>query len=972
MTKLSKSGILPAIIAVLMLSEQGVAQSKSKLGVARVSLTNGEVTTRHGDSGDWVEGRVNLPLVEGDSIATGAASRAEVQLDFANFVRLNELTELSVAQLGNRQFRVQVAHGIVTYSELKGGEADVDIETPHVAVRPLKHGNYRVEVTGAGETIVTVRSGEAEVASREGRETLKSGRSMIVRGTAEEAEFQLAKAVRRDDWDFWNERRDKQLSQSVSRSYVSSDVYGVEDLDDHGSWRHVSGYGNTWFPTASPGWAPYRHGRWTYLDYYGWSWVGYEPWGWAPYHYGRWYQHASYGWGWYPGHRYRRHYWRPALVAFFGYNSYSGFSAGLNFGFGNIGWVPLAPYETYHPWYGGRGRYGRGGRGYGRGGGNRTTINVDNSTNIYTNYRNARAHNGVSLVDAESFSRGRVNAPRSLRAAELRRATLMRGQIPVVPARQSQGRVVRASNRSGAAGTASSVRRSSFFSRQPSRQRVARTSFDQQRESATRSVRAFADSNGRRTATAGAAGGAGRGVRGAGAGRAARTAGAPNARSSGGVRSGTSGTRSAAPGGTRGSNSGSAGGARSTARTGNNPSPSGASADTGAVGRGGVRTTSGLAPSRAETGRGRVRTSGQGGSPTSVRSAAQPVGGASGTVGQTPQFRRFGRSRTGAAAATGSSGRAGRSSGPTAASGGDQVSRSSPRTAPTSGQAWRHFGGNSRISSSSAQSRTSQPRVSGAARARSTQLPSTRATGTRATGSGNRSGSFTLPRPAQGGTNRTTSGVVPRTSSRVRTRSGSGGSSSPRTFSLPRPVEGNSARRSEGGFVPRSRSRAAEPSRSGVNRSGSISRSSTQLRSGGNRSFTPRTRSRVPSPSASRSGGSRNSAPPAARLSIPRSRSGASRAGPTPGRSSRVGPSVGRTRSSGGFGGGSRVRSAPAPRSGRGFGRTSASRAPSVRSGGGARSAPSRSRGGSIGRSGGGVRSSGGGRSSGRGSSGRR
>ena len=310
---------------------------------------------------------------------------------------------------------------------------------------------------------------------------------------------------------------------------MNSDVYGVEDLDDHGRWQYVSGYGYSWFPRVSAGWAPYRHGRWSWLDYYGWSWVGYEPWGWAPYHYGRWYHNAHYGWGWYPGHRYGRHYWRPALVAFFGYNSYSGFNFGLNFGYGNIGWVPLAPYEPYYPWYGHHYRYG-----YGHGGGvHNTTIHIDNSTNIYTNYRNARAQNGVSLVDAESFSQGRVNAPRSLRAAELRRATLMRGQIPVVPARQSQGRIVRASNASGAAGTASSLRRSSFFSRQPSRQRVARTSFDQQRQNMTRSVRAFADSNGRRTATAGAAGGSGRVRR---AGGANGSAGTPGAAASGSVQ----------------------------------------------------------------------------------------------------------------------------------------------------------------------------------------------------------------------------------------------------------------------------------------------------------------------------------------------------------------------------------------------------------------------------------------------------
>ena len=670
MKKLSKSGMLLAIIAVLTLVQPAAAQDKSELGVARISLTNGEVTTRRGDSGDWVEGRVNLPLVEGDSIATGRASRAEVQLDSANFVRLNESAELSMAQLGNRQYRIQVVRGIATYSELKGGEADVDIETPHVSVRPLKRGNYRVEVTEAGETIVTVRSGEAEIASREGRETLKSGRMMIVRGTTEEAEFQLAKATRRDDWDYWNERRDKQLQQSVSRRYVSSDIYGVEDLDDHGRWHYVSGYGYSWFPSVSAGWAPYRHGRWSYLDYYGWSWVGYEPWGWAPYHYGRWYQHANYGWGWYPGHRYRRHYWRPALVAFFGYNSYSGFNFGLNFGYGNIGWVPLAPYEPYHPWYGHRYGYGRGGYGR-RGGVNNTTIHIDNSTNIYTNYRNARARNGVSLVDAESFSQGRVNAPRSLRAAELRRATLMRGQIPVVPARQSQGRVVRASNASGAAGTASSLRRSSFFSRQPSRQRVARTSFDRQRQNMTRSVRAFADTNGRRTATAGNAGGTGRGVRVAGTAGAAASAGA--ARSSGGVRAGTTGFRSTALGGGRGSDSVRAGGIRSTARTANTPSPSGA----GAAARGGVRATGGAA-SRAASGR--VRTAGQSGPGSSVRNSAQPSSRASARGGQTAQWRRFGRSRTGAVSANGNSGRPS----PSARSGSPRTLAASPSRARAS------------------------------------------------------------------------------------------------------------------------------------------------------------------------------------------------------------------------------------------------------------------------------------------------
>ncbi len=58
------------------------------LGVARVSVVNGDVATRRGDSGDWIATTVNAPIVEGDSVRTTGASRAEVQLSPGNFVRI--------------------------------------------------------------------------------------------------------------------------------------------------------------------------------------------------------------------------------------------------------------------------------------------------------------------------------------------------------------------------------------------------------------------------------------------------------------------------------------------------------------------------------------------------------------------------------------------------------------------------------------------------------------------------------------------------------------------------------------------------------------------------------------------------------------------------------------------------------------------------------------------------------------------
>ena len=45
-----------------------------------------------------------------------------------------------------------------------------------------------------------------------------------------------------------------------------------------------------------------------------------------------------------------RHYWSPALVGFFGFGG--GVGVGVGFGFGGIGWVPLAPFEVFHPWWG--------------------------------------------------------------------------------------------------------------------------------------------------------------------------------------------------------------------------------------------------------------------------------------------------------------------------------------------------------------------------------------------------------------------------------------------------------------------------------------------------------------------------------------------------------------------------------------------------------------------------------------------
>lgn len=437
-------------------------------GVARISLINGDVSVRRGDSGDWVAAAVNGPMVVYDHLLTGPNSRAEIQFDYANMLRLSGETEVGLSGLENKQYQVQLARGTVTLAVLRDSDAQIEVDTPNVSVRPVKRGMYRITVDPDGQSTVTVREGEAEAYTPKGVERVRTGRTMLVRGTANEPEFQMVSAAAWDNWDRWNQDRDNRLERSQSYRYVSRDIYGADDLDAYGRWVYVPAYGWVWSPNGvGPDWAPYRHGRWSWVDWYGWTWIDYDPWGWAPYHYGRWFYGAPYGWCWFPGPVGYHHYWRPALVAFFGF----GHGVHVGFGFGNVGWVPLAPYERFHPWYG-RGYYG----GYRNAAYIDNGVHIINNTNISSVYRNARVRNGISGIDSGDFVRGRSPRSISMTDSRIQQASLVRGQMPVSPVAES----LRLSDRQVRMPSVPRNEPTSFYTRRQAPQ-VERIPFDQQR-----------------------------------------------------------------------------------------------------------------------------------------------------------------------------------------------------------------------------------------------------------------------------------------------------------------------------------------------------------------------------------------------------------------------------------------------------------------------------------------------------------
>src|SRR5437764_1101218 len=77
-------------------------------GVARISLMNGDVSVKRGDAAEWVAGVINAPLLSDDRISTAPNSRAEVQFDSSNMIRIGGNAEIHLATLEYGRIQVEI------------------------------------------------------------------------------------------------------------------------------------------------------------------------------------------------------------------------------------------------------------------------------------------------------------------------------------------------------------------------------------------------------------------------------------------------------------------------------------------------------------------------------------------------------------------------------------------------------------------------------------------------------------------------------------------------------------------------------------------------------------------------------------------------------------------------------------------------------------------------------------------------
>ena len=333
--------------------------------VARISFIRGEAKIKRADSADWENATLNLPIVEGDEIATDPDSRIEIQFDTFRHARLSENSFLRVAALKDDGIALSLSLGTINVriTSFDKEHNFFEVDAPKTTLAVQKAGSYRIDAGQTGDSqirIAVTEGGEARIYSETAGFTLKNNRSARVFIDGDNAgEWEAVNASRlTDEFDRWALDRDtmiaRRLSDAYYGKYYDQDIYGADDLTGYGDWVYTSTYGHVWRPSSSAlsgyaDWSPYRYGHWRWIAPYGWVWINDEPWGWATYHHGRWFYDNGY-WYWSPYGYYRhsRSWWFPALVAI-----------NINIVNNSIWWYPL-PYHCHYYNYNGHNHHGGG------------------------------------------------------------------------------------------------------------------------------------------------------------------------------------------------------------------------------------------------------------------------------------------------------------------------------------------------------------------------------------------------------------------------------------------------------------------------------------------------------------------------------------------------------------------------------------------------------------------------------------
>ena len=403
------------LVCLVLVSASMVSPSSAEdvpaMMVGRVFYIEGDLLRYVPAEQDWVAVVQDAPFGTEDTLFSGSQGMAELIVPDGAWIRIGNSTQVQFITLGTDLAEMDVASGVARFYN-KGSDTAIKVTSPfgYVLAYPgtvfdFYVGDNSVEVVAVGGKVSFVHS------ATEAKYDVEAGSPSII---ADQQQVSLGEGTIDPAWDGWNRVRENFWAAKASVRGRSFELLppSLQDqsytLDENGTWQRIYYAGaERWFwrpTTVALGWSPFTVGRWT--DWYGdQTWIPAEPFGYITHHYGNW-VYAGDSWYWAPpvasvsvGMPFLDvgTYWYPGRVLWIHTGPY-------------VGWVPLAPNETYYcyrPW----------------GGPRVVVVNNINITQININVQNYAYVNHAVVVNQNNFYN--VNNYRNVRMTNINRTTII-------------------------------------------------------------------------------------------------------------------------------------------------------------------------------------------------------------------------------------------------------------------------------------------------------------------------------------------------------------------------------------------------------------------------------------------------------------------------------------------------------------------------------------------------------------------
>jgi len=397
------------LTAVVMVPPSSAAD-ESAMVVGRIYYIEGDLLRYVPAEKDWVAVVRDAPFGTEDTLFSGSRGMAELIVPNGTWIRIGNSTQVQFIALDTDLAEMDVASGVARFYN-KSSDTVIKVTSPfgYVLAYPgmvfdFYVGENSVEVVAIKGKVSFVHS------ATEAKYDVAAGSPSIL---ADQQQVSSGEGTVDPDWNRWNTVREnfwtaKARVKGRSVEYLPPNLRDESyALDENGSWERVPYEGTErwfWRPRVVVGWSPFTVGRWT--DWYGdQTWIPAEPFGYVTHHYGNWVYVRNY-WYWAPPVVSVRvgvplldvgFYWYPGRVSWIHTGTY-------------VGWVPLAPRETYYSY-----RHW--------GGPHVVVVNNVNITQININVRNYAYANHAVVVNQNNFYR--VNNYRNVRVTNINRTTII-------------------------------------------------------------------------------------------------------------------------------------------------------------------------------------------------------------------------------------------------------------------------------------------------------------------------------------------------------------------------------------------------------------------------------------------------------------------------------------------------------------------------------------------------------------------